>query len=190
MESLCVNHSPRINVSNPALNRDARYQKGLTVNHLFPKRNDNTCSCGCGVILTGNKRKWASRHCREESVTLFLIIKGDIKIIRRELFKRDKGKCSGCGQFSAEWEADHIIPVFLGGGACLMDNFQTLCLECHNKKTASYSTLSHNKAISLQAASICDQRLLIDTGAGTNDSAKVSYDIQISRLASRPEAAR
>ena len=33
------------------------------------------------------------------------------------------------------WEADHINPVFLGGGQCGLDNFRTLCYWCHKKVT-------------------------------------------------------
>ena len=34
------------------------------------------------------------------------------------------------------WEADHIIPVAEGGGETSLDNFQTLCVPCHTRKTA------------------------------------------------------
>lgn len=33
------------------------------------------------------------------------------------------------------WEADHIIPVALGGGQCGLENYQTLCVQCHQEKT-------------------------------------------------------
>ncbi|XP_078712283.1 DNA annealing helicase and endonuclease ZRANB3 isoform X3 [Lampetra fluviatilis] len=36
------------------------------------------------------------------------------------------------GQF---WQADHIQPVWNGGGQCHLDNLQTLCTVCHEKKT-------------------------------------------------------
>jgi len=35
------------------------------------------------------------------------------------------------------WQADHIIPVEEGGGACGLENFQTLCDGCHKAKTKS-----------------------------------------------------
>ncbi|MGD0781205.1 MAG: HNH endonuclease [Dehalococcoidales bacterium] len=35
------------------------------------------------------------------------------------------------------WEADHIIPVSEGGGNCGLEGYQTLCLPCHKKETAS-----------------------------------------------------
>jgi len=34
------------------------------------------------------------------------------------------------------WEMDHIVEVVRGGGACGMDNLQTLCIRCHKVKTA------------------------------------------------------
>jgi len=34
------------------------------------------------------------------------------------------------------WDADHIIPVVEGGGACDLFNIRTLCLICHRKITA------------------------------------------------------
>jgi 5-methylcytosine-specific restriction protein A len=33
------------------------------------------------------------------------------------------------------WEADHIVPVVEGGGACGLENFRTLCLPCHKAET-------------------------------------------------------
>jgi hypothetical protein len=34
------------------------------------------------------------------------------------------------------WEADHIVPVSEGGGACGLDNYRTLCIWCHRTVTA------------------------------------------------------
>jgi hypothetical protein len=34
------------------------------------------------------------------------------------------------------WDADHIVPVFEGGGECDLDNIRTLCLLCHRAQTA------------------------------------------------------
>ncbi len=33
------------------------------------------------------------------------------------------------------WDADHILPVVEGGGACDLDNIRTLCLRCHRTVT-------------------------------------------------------
>jgi 5-methylcytosine-specific restriction endonuclease McrA len=37
---------------------------------------------------------------------------------------------------STFWDADHILPVAEGGESCL-ENLQTLCLTCHQAKTAA-----------------------------------------------------
>ena len=29
------------------------------------------------------------------------------------------------------WQADHVVPVFKGGGLCDIDNMRTLCTVCH-----------------------------------------------------------
>ena len=36
------------------------------------------------------------------------------------------------------WHADHILPVFKGGGETGLDNIQTLCVSCHKKKSAKH----------------------------------------------------
>ena len=38
-------------------------------------------------------------------------------------------------RLSSYWEADHIIPVAEGGGACGLDNLRTLCWRCHPRET-------------------------------------------------------
>lgn len=115
----------------------SRKQPALKFEHMYPKRDDGICSHpDCERLLTGRRKRWCSNKCRDEAVTLFLIIKGDSKIIRRELYKRQKGCCQECWETTEDWEADHILPVVLGGGATDINNFQTLCKECHKKKTA------------------------------------------------------
>jgi hypothetical protein len=111
-----------------------RYQKGLALEFLFPDI-ESLCACGCGTPLSDKKIKWASADCSNNAYIKFAIIKGDIRIIRREVFKRDRGICNQCGSLDSRWQADHINPVCEGGGACELDNLQTLCLSCHEDKT-------------------------------------------------------
>ncbi|MGE0250126.1 MAG: HNH endonuclease [Thermoleophilia bacterium] len=55
--------------------------------------------------------------------------------VRREVFRRDGGRCTGCG--SAELlQFDHVIPVALGGNSS-PDNLQLLCADCNRAKGAS-----------------------------------------------------
>lgn len=30
------------------------------------------------------------------------------------------------------WHADHIVPVYKGGGRCALENLRTLCVACHS----------------------------------------------------------
>lgn len=112
-----------------------RYQKGLKVEFLFPKRNDNKCACGCENHLPPKKRRWYSKDCLKKSLNHFFIIKGDVSIIRSELYKVDNGYCRHCGVYDDKWQADHILAVVNGGGGCTIENFQTLCEHCHKIKT-------------------------------------------------------
>lgn len=129
-----------------------RYQKGLTLNILFPQRNKSICACGCKTPLLGKKKRWASKDCQSLAVKTFFIIKGDVSVIRKEVFRRDKSVCAYCKEVASDWQADHILPVHLGGGGCNLDNFQTLCRKCHLLKTSQ--RLAHLRAISSQAISI------------------------------------
>lgn len=112
-----------------------RVQVKLTLSDVFPQPDKTKCACGCGEELTGRQTRWSSKECNKKAVTQFFIIKGDTQVIRQELFKLEKGICQHCGEYDENWEADHILPVFMGGGGCDLGNFQTLCKECHKKKT-------------------------------------------------------
>ncbi|WOK92310.1 DNA annealing helicase and endonuclease ZRANB3 isoform X2 [Canna indica] len=35
------------------------------------------------------------------------------------------------------WHADHIIPVYKGGGECTLENMRTLCVACHSEVTVA-----------------------------------------------------
>lgn len=64
-------------------------------------------------------------------------IRTQTSYVRKCCFKRDAGKCQLCGVKNKKlWQADHIIPVSLGGGLCGLDNYRTLCLLCHKECTA------------------------------------------------------
>lgn len=57
--------------------------------------------------------------------------------LRKQVLNRDGWSCCECkrhGKFTPASEVDHIIPVALGGRHVL-DNLQSLCHECHKKKT-------------------------------------------------------
>lgn len=159
------------------LDKFARYQAGLTFACFYPSK-PGKCACGCGRILPRGRMKWASDKCRDEAFVRFSIIKGNGQVIRNELFKRDLGFCNSCGQYDPDWQADHIVPVSEGGGGSGLKNFQTLCSECHKEKTYK---VSHQSAISSQAASTCSIRLLYEEGDGSKCLANTSNEMHILR---------
>lgn len=56
---------------------------------------------------------------------------------RRFLFKRDKGRCAQCGEVTADWQADHIVPLRFAARPVhwTLENLQTLCVKHHKEKT-------------------------------------------------------
>lgn len=121
------------------LNKYQRVQTKLKFSNLFPKpRRKGKCRCGCSKEVSYPRRLWASDACNKKAWEYYAVIKGYRKVIKRLLWKRDKGICAECGKecHRREWDADHILSVAEGGGGCDLTNFQTLCKKCHKKKTA------------------------------------------------------
>ncbi len=55
--------------------------------------------------------------------------------VRREVFRRDGGRCARCGSDEL-LQFDHVIPVALGG-ASTAANLQLLCAPCNREKGAA-----------------------------------------------------
>ena len=55
--------------------------------------------------------------------------------VRRAIFGRDGYRCRSCG-LAGRLECDHVTPLHRGGDAWDFSNLQTLCRDCHIKKTA------------------------------------------------------
>jgi 5-methylcytosine-specific restriction enzyme A len=63
-----------------------------------------------------------------------------LKMIRQRVLLRDCYACRVCGRVSArELVVDHIIPLHLGGAES-DENRQSLCVECHDAKSAMEET--------------------------------------------------
>jgi len=96
----------------------------------------------CGEIIfndNGEIRTRANWHTK--CVTEYKIIYWPAKTAL-EVKKRDKGICASCGNKTKDWQVDHIKPLIEANGQLeywLMDNLQTLCIECHKIKTISES---------------------------------------------------
>ena len=56
------------------------------------------------------------------------------------------------------WEADHVVAVAEGGGESDLNNFQTLCVPCHAKKTGAQKERSKAEKRSQAAAGTRDVR--------------------------------
>jgi 5-methylcytosine-specific restriction enzyme A len=114
----------------------------------------------CSLEVPAGRRTFCSDFCVGE-----WRLRTDPNYLREKTFERDRGICALCGvdavaawnhlkrsrgaarvrllrdwglaSFSRRslWDADHIVPVVEGGGACDLSNIRTLCLRCHRKVT-------------------------------------------------------
>eukprot|EP00890_Picochlorum_soloecismus_P004235 jgi/Picsp_1/4812/NSC_02180-R1_zinc finger ran-binding domain-containing protein 3-like len=48
------------------------------------------------------------------------------------------------------WQADHVIPVYLGGGQCDLWNLRTLCTACHKEVTAKQAAERKQERLELK----------------------------------------
>ena len=112
-----------------------------------PRKNekDEYICVNCGKSLAFNKRRtvWCGDECQWEYYEKHTY---SWAIIRWKAFERDKLKCQKCGiqvflypkvAYNAPNMAigDHILPIWKGGVEFDLDNVQTLCYACSQKKT-------------------------------------------------------
>lgn len=104
---------------------------------LFPTVEAAVCACGCGQRLQGRSRRWASVDCTKFALAVYWIIAGRSSVYSYYLwvYNNYTVACVGCGIMGADYEVDHIWPVFAGGGLCWLGNLQQLCIDCHKAKT-------------------------------------------------------
>lgn len=102
----------------------------------------------CGGLVEAPRRTW----CSDECVDRWMFLTSP-SVVRNQVWRRDHGICAGCGHdcttYTTDfgrvinagkwgpWDADHIVPVWRGGGLCGLDGYQTLCKSCHAAKTAA-----------------------------------------------------
>lgn len=48
-------------------------------------------------------------------------------------YRLDNPSCASCGE--PAWCVDHIVPIEAGGAVWNLDNLQSLCRRCHNRKS-------------------------------------------------------
>lgn len=115
----------------------------------------------CALEVPPRRSTFCSEYCVHEWK-----LRSDPGYLREHVFRRDKGICVICrvdtvaawihikktkhdrrGRLLEQWglqkltrrslwDADHILPVVMGGGECDLSNLRTLCLRCHRKVTA------------------------------------------------------
>lgn len=96
--------------------------------------------------IVNYRRRW-HKECLHP---YFLIT--DHRYAKREVKKRDKAVCAICKtkcSLRSEWQLDHIKPLIDAKGDISfwqLQNLQTLCNNCHHKKTAKENAF-RNKII-------------------------------------------
>jgi len=112
------------------------YPDDTYLNRQAKKDAEGRSICiNCDKILP--KRRWL--YCSDKcNMAFYKKHVKDWNIIREEVFERDGYICQDCGEklSLSEAQCDHIVPIFLGGSEFDKENLQTLCEECHKKKTA------------------------------------------------------
>ncbi|NXY84303.1 ZRAB3 endonuclease, partial [Alcedo cyanopectus] len=85
------------------------------------------------------------QFCKQNAQELYLCIRDAPKSQRKELLEASWMSHLPLGQLNEMitnptegqfWQADHIRPVYSGGGQCSLENLQTLCTVCHRERTA------------------------------------------------------
>lgn len=129
----------------------------------LPKGPNGRALCRwCQLEVPPGRQTFCSDFCVTE-----WRLRTDPSFLREKTFERDRGICAVCGADTVAayneirrkrgaarlrlllkwglktlnrrslWDADHILPVVEGGGACDLKNIRTLCLICHRQATAA-----------------------------------------------------
>jgi 5-methylcytosine-specific restriction endonuclease McrA len=72
------------------------------------------------------------KQSRQKVIHYLGKVEGMTQIYAKEIFDKDGGMCRNCGSWD-DLTIDHIIPL-TKGGTNDVDNLQTLCRKCNQKK--------------------------------------------------------
>ncbi len=123
-----------------------KHQKGLTMATTFPEKKDGLCDCGCGKLIAGRRRRWASDECQQFAYFVYLVITGDWFAIHKLLEDYyGERRCRICKMLNeTNFDKDptgdstvkigYIISVKEGGGGCWLNNYQFICNDCRHEK--------------------------------------------------------
>src|SRR3954469_21979808 len=103
----------------------SRAQKRLSFPVLFPQVEHGICACGCGQLLSGRRRRWATEQCTRFAVNVWRIIDGQVDTVKyfMKLYNKGTRRCDSCKKGRMRFELDHCIPVHAGGGGCWLNNY-------------------------------------------------------------------
>lgn len=116
------------------------------INDLPRGQNGRALCRRCSVEVPKGRKTFCSTACVHEWK-----LRTDPNYVRKQVFERDHGVCSGCGSDTMVmvevrwkrargsghlWQADHIVPVIEYGGECGLENYRTLCTTCHKRATS------------------------------------------------------
>jgi len=66
-------------------------------------------------------------------VRFFKVIRNEVILSRKNVLRRDGGKCQYCGIASKSMTVDHVLPR-RRGGRNIWENLVCACIKCNNKK--------------------------------------------------------
>ncbi|WZY80175.1 hypothetical protein YC2023_026559 [Brassica napus] len=118
--------------------------EGLIFGVVTKERKKNTPKLGPQATNHSvNSVKSPARETTPKNLSIlriFSVILNAMKITGQEqavdIFARLETLVNDPAEGNA-WHADHIIPVYRGGGECRLENMRTLCVACHADVTAA-----------------------------------------------------
>ena len=89
----------------------------------------------CGAVLAGHRSPYCSRRCQWKFHGHYFWDSA-----RSFVMLRDRYRCAICGvrRRARELEVDHIVEIARGGAALEYSNLQTVCRDCHRRKTRAF----------------------------------------------------
>lgn len=103
-------------------------------NSKFWKEHDRRKERGYLMTLSSLKPRLSNINTRIGAPIIKRIRGRKLHRIRDRILYRDNYTCCRCGRVTIDLQVDHITPLSVGGAES-DENRQSLCVECHDKKT-------------------------------------------------------
>lgn len=118
----------------------------LVLNHNYEPLNVCSIRRALGLIFGGKAEVLVDNHRLIHSVSMtfecpsvirlqYLVRRPlpQVRLTRREVFRRDAYTCQYCGQQAAHLTLDHVVPRHRGG-LHTWENLVTACIRCNRRK--------------------------------------------------------